>query len=217
MNRTILSLLKLIQTLTKEISCDYSYLITDRSTVLFYQPNKEIDLKLSPGDQVPKSTVTYKVLETGAIISEYRQTNTGIFYHAVGVPLYNEREEIEGCITVISTKNNQNKILFVKKEDYWIPLQYDEIVFIEAQNGITFIKTIQDKYMIRKALSHFEKILTAEQFIRCHRSFIININFIERIYPDFHSTFCLVMKDQQRSQIPISQRYASQFRRLFNL
>jgi len=49
-------------------------------------------------------------------------------------------------------------------------------------------------------------------FIRCHRSFIVNVHHIKEIYPDTHSTFVLAMNNE--AKISVSQSYSSYFRKL---
>ena len=49
-------------------------------------------------------------------------------------------------------------------------------------------------------------------FIRCHRSFIVNVHHIKEIFPDTHSTFVLAMANGEK--ISVSQSYASYFRKL---
>ena len=73
------------------------------------------------------------------------------------------------------------------------------------------MKTLDKEGFHRLNLSDLELFLSNESFIRCHRSYIVNIDFIDEIQPDSHSTFLLIMRDGTR--IPVSQRYASYFRR----
>ena len=64
----------------------------------------------------------------------------------------------------------------------------------------------------KNTLQEFEYLLPRESFVRCHRSFIVNVHHIKEIYPDTHSTFVLAMDDGTR--IPVSQSYSSYFRKL---
>jgi len=66
----------------------------------------------------------------------------------------------------------------------------------------------------RKSLQDFEFVLPHDLFVRCHRSFIVNVHHIQEVYPDTHSTFLLLMDDG--TKIPVSQSYASYFRKLLD-
>jgi two-component system LytT family response regulator len=45
------------------------------------------------------------------------------------------------------------------------------------------IHTAEGAFLKNKTMAHFEKILSAQQFIRIHRSYIINMQLISRIDP----------------------------------
>jgi DNA-binding LytR/AlgR family response regulator len=66
----------------------------------------------------------------------------------------------------------------------------------------------------RKTLQAFEFVLPRELFVRCHRSFIVNVHHIREVFPDTHSTLVLLMNDG--TKIPVSQSYASYFRKLLD-
>ena len=51
------------------------------------------------------------------------------------------------------------------------------------------------------SLQEFEYLLPKDSFIRCHRSFIVNVNHMKAIYPDTHSTFVLSMDNGEGYQL----------------
>ena len=55
-----------------------------------------------------------------------------------------------------------------------------------------------------------EKKLQRTQFMRVHRSFIVNLDHIVEIHPWFNSTYNLVMKD--KSKVPVSRTYMKEFK-----
>ena len=99
----------------------------------------------------------------------------------------------------------------IKNGDRWYPVPVQSILYLEAENRKAKVVTKNIDGYHKLNLSEIEYLLPAEQFIRCHRSFIVNVNAIAEIQPDFHSTFLLVMKNGDR--IPVSQSYASYFRK----
>ncbi|MEH7522404.1 LytTR family DNA-binding domain-containing protein, partial [Bacillus sp. JJ1503] len=50
-------------------------------------------------------------------------------------------------------------------------------------------------YKVSEALVVLEKKLNQTQFLRVHRSFIVNVDHILEIEPWFNSTYNLIMKD----------------------
>lgn len=62
-----------------------------------------------------------------------------------------------------------------------IKLDYNEIYYFIMFSPYIDIHTSSEKITIRKNISEIEKILPNEYFIRCHRSYIINVKHIKSI------------------------------------
>ena len=193
---------------------DMSIAVADEKNFIYYQPSKRIDLKIKPGDTINSDTVTYKALSGQKKISEHIENNGfGVPYYGISVPVIDDGKP-KGAVTAIMPCKPlllSSSFLTIKTDERWIPIPNEEIMYLEALNRKT---RIQSKYVNgfhKLNLSELELVLPRNTFIRVHRSYIVNINFIAEILPDFHSTFLLIMKDQ--SKIQVSQTYASQFRR----
>jgi two-component system, LytTR family, response regulator len=57
----------------------------------------------------------------------------------------------------------------------------EEIIFIEAQDDYVMVHTLSGKHLKQATMKGYEQNLDPEKFIRIHRSFIINIDFITGI------------------------------------
>ncbi|CFJ52130.1 CO-responsive transcriptional regulator RcoM [Mycobacterium tuberculosis] len=90
----------------------------------------------------------------------------------------------------------------------------NEIMYISSNEGKTQLHTANGAYTNKYNMAELENLLAPGQFIRCHRSYFVNLEAIRFIHPHFHSTFILEMKDKQKSRVPVSQSYASTFRQL---
>lgn len=62
-----------------------------------------------------------------------------------------------------------------------IPVQ--KVIFIEAADDYVKIHTADGKFLKKKTLSFFENALKPYHFVRVHRSYLINTNFISKIEP----------------------------------
>ncbi|MDR3062027.1 MAG: LytTR family transcriptional regulator DNA-binding domain-containing protein [Dysgonamonadaceae bacterium] len=76
-----------------------------------------------------------------------------------------------GYLTRIAVKNQQ-KI-------HVIPIQ--EIDFIEAYGDYVKLHTIKGIFLKEQTMKYLEENLSPQQFLRIHRSFIINVNEVSRI------------------------------------
>ncbi len=62
-----------------------------------------------------------------------------------------------------------------------------QIAFIKMQNEIPFaFDATGNKFPLKENLTELEQILDPKTFFRLNRSEIVNLNFIERLEPDFH-------------------------------
>lgn len=79
----------------------------------------------------------------------------------------------------------------------------NNVTCIEAYGDYVKIFANGEKYLKKKTLSYFEKSLDPSEFIRVHRSYILNINALTGIEPFEKNTYRAILTDKQR--IPISR------------
>ncbi len=203
----------LLNVIGELFSDETSLAVASEEHYLYYRPSKRIDLKIKPGDPVKEGTITHKALKEKQKVSEFIHRDVlGIPYHGIAVP-YFQGEELKGCVTAISPALTDAKsVVTVKINDGWIPVPFSNVLYIEAKDRKTFVCADKITGTHKYPLSQFEYLLPKDFFIRCHRSFIVNVHFIKEIFPDTHSTFLLEMNNGDR--IPVSQSYSAYFRKL---
>ncbi|MRG86124.1 LytTR family DNA-binding domain-containing protein [Salinibacillus xinjiangensis] len=209
-NLTIVSLLDVIGEL---FSDEISIAVSNTDEYIYYRPSKRIDLKIKPGDQIKDGTITHKAFTTGQKVSEFIDRDIfGVPYHGRAVP-FELDGKLEGCVTAIYPALTEGKsVITVKTHDGWKPIPFDDVKFLEVRDRKTHVFANDFTGTHNRALQEFEYSLPRETFIRCHRSFIVNVNHIKEIYPDTHSTFVLEMDNEVK--VPVSQSYSSYFRKL---
>lgn len=198
------------------VSQDTSIVISDASKFLYCHPSKKHNIFIPPGEDIHEKTVTYKALAQKQKTSRFVDEDVfGTPYYGTSVPIFNEGE-ITSVITSVLPREamlEQNPFLTIRLEDRWIPTSFDDVIYIEAENRRTNVQTTEHFGVHQMNLRQLELLLPT-QFIRSHRSFMINLNHIVEIHPDSHSTFMLVMTDGFR--VPVSQTYASYFRKILH-
>ncbi|CAM3191422.1 LytTR family DNA-binding domain-containing protein [Filibacter tadaridae] len=211
----ILSIAALLDTIGKLFSDEISIAVSNRKEYIYYRPSKRVDLKIKPGDPVKEGTMAYKAITQQQKVSEFINKDVlGTPYHGMVVPFHVEGK-LEGSVTAIYPAYTEGKsVVTVKTQDGWIPVPFKEVNYIEVKNRKTHVFTDRFSGTHKNSLQEFEYLLPHEAFVRCHRSFIVNVHRIREIYPDTHSTFVLAMDDEVR--IPVSQSYSSYFRKLLD-
>lgn len=115
-----------------------------------------------------------------------------------------DKEEKKFSINDIIFLSEVNKASFVKIK---------EICCVEAEGCYSkiFLNDRKEK-TITKTLKKWEDILPGNEFIRVHRSYLLNINYIDEIKKRSNGTLIVGLKNIDK-QIDISRRYASELRR----
>lgn len=203
----------LLDVIGEVFSDEISIVVSNTTEYVYYRPSKRIDLKIRPGDPVKEGTMAFKALEAKQKISEFIDRDVfGVPYHGMAVPFFHNGQ-LEGCVTSIYPALSDGKsVVTVKTHDGWFPIPFAKVVYLEAKDKKTTVYAGQVTGTHKNTLQEFEYLLPKDSFIRCHRSFIVNVNHIEAIYPDIHSTFVLSMDNGER--VPVSQSYSSYFRKL---
>ncbi|MEH7504912.1 LytTR family DNA-binding domain-containing protein [Neobacillus drentensis] len=203
----------LLETIGELFSDEISIAVSNTKEYIYYRPSKRIDLKISAGDPVKEGTIAHKALVTKQKVSEFINRDVlGIPYHGMAVPFLHNGQ-LEGCVMAIYPALTDGKsVVTVKTLDGWIPIPFSKVVYLEAKDKKTNVYSEELSGTHKYSLHEFEYLLPKDSFIRCHRSFIVNVNHIKEIYPDTHSTFLLSMDNGER--VPVSQLYSSYFRKL---
>lgn len=205
--------LSLLNVIGELFSDEISIAVANTKEYIYYRPSKRIDLKVKPGDPVKEGTITYKALTIRQKVSEFIDREVyGVPYHGMAVP-FQYGGSLEGCVTAIYPVLTEGQsAVTVKTHDGWIPVSFEKVKYLEVKDRKTHVYADGISGTHKDTLQEFEYLLPRESFIRCHRSFIVNVHHIQAIYPDTHSTFVLEMNNQTR--IPVSQSYSSYFRKL---
>jgi DNA-binding LytR/AlgR family response regulator len=93
-----------------------------------------------------------------------------------------EQLNLSNVVPVVTNAgSNTTEAIFVKTDSKIFRIPYNDILYAEASGNYSKIVTDDSSYLPGIAFSAFEKQLPVPQFIRVHRSFIINQSHITRI------------------------------------
>lgn len=95
------------------------------------------------------------------------------------INLENLKKHIISCIEEL-TKNKESYIA-VNEKNNTCKVKISEITYIEIQKREMTIHTINEDYTINSSMSKLENELSKYNFYRCHKSFMVNIDFIKNI------------------------------------
>ncbi len=104
----------------------------------------------------------------------------------------------------------------VIKGDTYLPLKPEDIVAVIASGKKTRIITGSTEYEDHRTISYFEELLGEDIFFRCHRSYLINVNHIQKIGLWFNNTYQLTMENLTE-RVPVSRSKVHDFRKLMSI
>ena len=82
-----------------------------------------------------------------------------------------------------------------------IPIQ--DVLYLEAYDDYVKVHTNEKTHLKKKTLNYYETTLDARQFVRIHRSFVLNLNELTGIEPFEKNSYRAVLRNGKR--IPISR------------
>lgn len=120
---------------------------------------------------------------------------------------------VTSAIEAIEANKDKSKSRFISlsKNGELYPILKDNIKLVYIENREVFVNTTTGNFTANCTLNHFEHKLRDKCFFRAHRSYIININYIEKIIPWFNSTYKVKLEDVDK-EIPISRSKTPKFK-----
>lgn len=76
-----------------------------------------------------------------------------------------------------------------------------KIRYIEASEDYVMIHAENSRHLKAQTMQYYESHLEPSQFVRIHRSFIVNVNYVERLEPYDKDTYVAIMTEGQRLKI----------------
>lgn len=80
-----------------------------------------------------------------------------------------------------------------------------ELIFIESNDGNSFLNTCDEKLPCPLSLQNLENRLKIFGFYRCHRSYIVNLQRVREVIPWSRNSYSLILDDEKETSIPLSK------------
>ncbi|UZJ63284.1 LytTR family DNA-binding domain-containing protein [Sphingobacterium sp. KU25419] len=91
-------------------------------------------------------------------------------------------EKAHAYLDVEKKTDSERNFLIIKDRSHIIIAPYNEVFYIKGDKDYVWIETLEKKYNVWKRLIEMEATLSvAKQFVRIHKSYIINLDFAKRV------------------------------------
>lgn len=109
----------------------------------------------------------------------------------------------------------QSSRIVVKNGSHIKIIPVPEVNYIEAADDYVKVVTREGSFLKSATMGHYEKTLNAEQFVRCHRSYIVNVQLITRIDPYEKENYLALLTSGEK--IPVSKAGYTRLRQVLGL
>lgn len=101
----------------------------------------------------------------------------------------------------------QKDKLLIKGKDQVMLVDKKDIIMVERCDSATNIVTAEETFRTSVSLGGIEEKLDPKQFMRCHKSYIINISLITKIEPYGRWTYVVKLKGTEATALMTAQKY----------
>lgn len=121
-----------------------------------------------------------------------------------------EQQKAEGSLTHPKTSQKRKNKLAVSQGERIIMVDMDKIVYIGTEDRQVVLKSVDARFKIDAPLYEMTHKLGSFPFLRTHRGYIVNADFVEEVEPWFNGTYNLLLSDG--SKVPVSRSYIKEIR-----
>lgn len=114
-------------------------------------------------------------------------------------------QAVKECIELAGARDDESTLITVSTEKQTLLVPLKSIIYIEVLgHQLTYHTRDSGAVSARQTISYAEAQLKRGVFVRCHRSFIVNLKYVRKFRTD-----CVTLADG--SEIPIGRKYARAF------
>lgn len=115
-------------------------------------------------------------------------------------------EEAKVVLSEERLEQHKEKLLIKGKEQISF-VDKSDIVMIERVDSATHIVTKEETYRTSISLGEIEEKLSPKDFMRCHKSYIINLSMISKVEPYGRWTYIVKFKGIEETALITAQNY----------
>lgn len=135
---------------------------------------------------------------------------------AIEMALHKHGKELEmkqesDFLRSLAEHKEDSEVIFVKNRSRLIRVKTEDLLFVEALKDYVVVHTRTESYTIHSTMKDVETKLGDRNFIRVHRSYIVNIEAIESI------KYAMITVDGMEKEIPVGGSYKDGLAQRINL
>lgn len=115
-------------------------------------------------------------------------------------------------------KNNVSDFNWIPVEERGsiILLSIDEVYYCSTEDKKSYVHTINKCLPTNLTLTRLEENFRDKYLFRCHKSYIVNLKYVQKIIPMFNQNYIIQLRDTGE-EIPVSRHYAKSLKMILGL
>ena len=126
-------------------------------------------------------------------------------FHIMNKREGNLGQRILSALEDIKTRPAHLDRLVIKMNGHIFFVKAEEIDWIEAEGNYVRLHVGKETYLLRDTISGLEEQLDPKNFLRVHRSAIVNVDRIQELQPWFHGEYKIILQDGM--ELTLSRTY----------
>ncbi len=122
-------------------------------------------------------------------------------------------ERLTALLNDLKTENKYLERLLLKSSGRIYFVKTDEVDWIESAGNYAKLHVGRETHLLRETMSGLEESLNPENFLRIHRSCIVNIDRVKELHPLFSGDYMVIMQDKR--ELTLSRNYRDRLLNLF--
>jgi two-component system LytT family response regulator len=122
------------------------------------------------------------------------------------------QELLRALLADVRTEARAPRRLVVKSDSRIALVKPEDIDWVEAAGNYVRLHVGKDEHLLRGTMEGIEGQLPPRQFVRIHRSTIVNVERIRSLEPGFHGDYVVALHDG--TELPLSRTYRSRLEEL---
>jgi two-component system LytT family response regulator len=126
------------------------------------------------------------------------------------------RDDVDRRIQAMIETHERRKAsrphLVVREQERYLLVPASEIHCLEATGNYVRVHCSKTRHLLRGTLSALEATLDPERFLRTHRSWIVNLDYVREAHPWSKGSWVLVTRDGV--QVPVGHQYRNALQKI---
>lgn len=117
-------------------------------------------------------------------------------------------EASEETLEQVAKVNNHPQKFGAYDGETMVIIDSSTIQLFYAEGGEVFLLTDGgETYMLKQTLQEVEQKLDDKHFFRCHRNYIVNMDFVKQVSPWFNRGYLLSLQGEKPVEVPVSRAH----------